>query len=484
MDNRSATDTADREISATRLFDAPPELVWKVWTDPRHIGRWWGPRGFTTTTYRMDVRPGGAWRFVMHGPDGVDYENNITFLEVVEPQRLVYEHGGGGEVEPVSFRVTVTLEPEGTRTRLNMRMVFPTKEARDFTADKYGAVEGLHQTLGRLEEKLGAIAAGSDDVEGPASDRELVVSREIDAPRAAVWRAWTDPAQVKRWWGPHGMTTPVCEIDLRPGGAFRTVMRDAAGTDHPCKGRYRGVVEPERLVFDNAALDERGDVAFEILATVTLDDQGGGRTKVTARVHHKSVAERENHERMGFFDGWGQTLERLAAHTAGLDPARQQFEIVRTFDAPRDLVWRAWTEREHLMQWFGPTGVTMPTATLDLRPGGRFHFSMRSPDGSELWGRFVFREIVPPERLAWAHAFSDKEGGLGRTPFGGEWPLELLTTVTFTEEAGRTTVTMRWSPLGPTDAERRAFDAAHDDMRTGWGGTFDRLEAHLASAKD
>ena len=85
-----ATESADREIIATRVFDAPRELVFKMWTDPKHVGRWWGPRGFTTTIHEMDVKPGGIWRLTMHGPDGRDYKNKVVFLEVEEPERLVY----------------------------------------------------------------------------------------------------------------------------------------------------------------------------------------------------------------------------------------------------------------------------------------------------------------------------------------------------------------------------------------------------------
>ncbi len=152
MDTRatSAIDTSDREIAATRIFDAPRDLVWRAWIDPKQIVQWWGPNGFTTTTYEMEVKPGGIWRFVMHGPDGRDYHNRITFLEVLAPERLVFRHGGGDDVEPVNHTTTVTFADLGGRTRLEMRMLFVSAEARRFVAEKYGAVEGLDQTLGRL----------------------------------------------------------------------------------------------------------------------------------------------------------------------------------------------------------------------------------------------------------------------------------------------------------------------------------------------
>ncbi|MBI3527485.1 MAG: SRPBCC domain-containing protein [Betaproteobacteria bacterium] len=150
----AAEATSDREIVLTRAFEASRELVWKAWTDPKHINEWWGPRGFTTTTHEIDVRPGGVWRFMMHGPDGVDYPNRIVYLEIVKPERLVYNHSGDGEAEDVQFQVTVTFAEEGGKTRLTLRMLFATAAERDKTVEQYGAIEGGNQTLDRLGEYL------------------------------------------------------------------------------------------------------------------------------------------------------------------------------------------------------------------------------------------------------------------------------------------------------------------------------------------
>ena len=119
---KAASDTADRELIFTRVFDAPRELVFKAWTDPRHLMQWWGPKGFTTSVYEMDVRPGGVWRLTMRGPDGVDYKNRIVFLEVVKPERLVYKHEPEKGSEPVSFETTVTFAEEGGKTRLTLQI--------------------------------------------------------------------------------------------------------------------------------------------------------------------------------------------------------------------------------------------------------------------------------------------------------------------------------------------------------------------------
>ena len=165
------------------------------------------------------------------------------------------------------------------------------------------------------------------------------------------------------------------------------------------------------------------------------------------------------------------------------DPRSGEFVISRTFDAPRRLVWAAWTDEGALVRWFGPKGVTTVAASVDLRPGGVMHYGLRSPDGVEFWGRFVYREVVPPERLVMVNSFSDASGGVTRHPWDPQWPLELLTTVTLDERDGKTTVTVRWSPIDPTDAERAKFDGSHDSMRGGWTGTFERLAEYLGVAR-
>jgi uncharacterized protein YndB with AHSA1/START domain len=145
-------DSDPRSIIGMREFDAPRDLVFAAWTDPEHLAQWWGPNGFTTTTHSFDFRPGGVWRFVMHGPDGRDYQNRITFDEVVPPERIVYRHGGGEDVEPVQFRQTVTFEDIGGRTRMTWRGDFPSATERDRVISEYGAAQGLVQTMTRLGE--------------------------------------------------------------------------------------------------------------------------------------------------------------------------------------------------------------------------------------------------------------------------------------------------------------------------------------------
>lgn len=157
--------------------------------------------------------------------------------------------------------------------------------------------------------------------------------------------------------------------------------------------------------------------------------------------------------------------------------------ITRTFAAPRDVVWKAFTESERLARWWGPKGTTIDTCTMDLRPGGLFHYCLRSPDGAEMWGRFVYREIDAPDRLVFVLSFSDMDGGITRAPFDPEWPLELLMTITFEAQDGKTAITLRGIALNANALERAAFEAGHASMQEGFAGTWDRLDEYLAKTR-
>jgi uncharacterized protein YndB with AHSA1/START domain len=158
------------------------------------------------------------------------------------------------------------------------------------------------------------------------------------------------------------------------------------------------------------------------------------------------------------------------------------FVISHTFDAPLEVVWKAWTERERLMKWFGPKGFVMEFAKMDFRPGGMFHYKLKSPDGKDMWGKFSYREISPPRRLVWVNSFSDENANVTRHPLHELWPLEMLTTVTFEQEGGKTKVTVDFRALNPSDSERHTFDSNHPSMRAGWGGTFEQLEQFLPNS--
>ncbi|MFT4125116.1 MAG: SRPBCC family protein [Gordonia sp. (in: high G+C Gram-positive bacteria)] len=140
---------ADREIVISRVIQASRDLVFKAFTEVRHLSRWWGPEGYTTTTKTFEFHVGGEWEFTMHGPDGTDYPEWITWTELVPPERIAFRHGEH-RGDPNAFKSVLTFAADGATTRVEMRTVFPTKEARDEAVEKYHAVEGGQQTLGNL----------------------------------------------------------------------------------------------------------------------------------------------------------------------------------------------------------------------------------------------------------------------------------------------------------------------------------------------
>ena len=300
--------TRAREIVITRVFDAPRELVFQMWTDPQHLAYWWGPRGFTTTIQEMDVKAGGAWRMIMHGPDGANYPNHNVFVEVVKPERLVYTHGGGREGGPsADFEQTATFDDLSGKTKLTMRSLFPPAADRDRVVKQFNAFEGANQTLDRLGERLAQMA----------TNRKLVITRVFDAPREVVFKAWTDPQRLKRWWGPKNFTNPVCEVDVRPGGAMRIHMRAPDGTIYPMTGVYREIAEPERLVFTASALGAKGDPLFEQLTTVTFAEVNG-KTKLTVEASFSKVKPEAAPHLAGAEMGWNMSLDRLAEEVGGM----------------------------------------------------------------------------------------------------------------------------------------------------------------------
>ena len=137
----------DREIRSTRIFKTPRDMVFSLWTDVAHLSKWWGPNGFTLTSSAFEFKPGGTWEFILHGPDGVDYRNKIRYQTIKAPERIEYEHVNG----PV-HRVIVLFEEYGNETMVHFRMIFETSTLRDQVASQFHAVEGLEQTLSRLEQ--------------------------------------------------------------------------------------------------------------------------------------------------------------------------------------------------------------------------------------------------------------------------------------------------------------------------------------------
>lgn len=316
--------SSDREIVISRVMNAPRELVFKAWSDPKHVNQWWGPNGFTNTFTKFELKTGGMWVYTMLGPDGVIYPNWIKFEEVILGEKLVYSHGAELN-EPAHFHVTVTFQSEGTgKTKVTQKSVFPSKEARDYVVENFGALEGGKQHIAKME-------------------------------------------------------------------AYAKKLEESRG------------VEP--------------------------------------------------------------------------------FIHTRTFDASMELMFQLWTDPEHMKHWSGPKGVTIKYSNIDFRPGGRNHYCMVTPDGNEMWGLQVYREIDRPRSFVYVNSFSNEKGEVTRPPFSDSWPLEMLTTISFIEKDGKTTVQIEWLPINCTDEEIKTFNAGRPGMHQGWGGSLDKLEEYIGTLR-
>ncbi len=285
----SAGGTPEREIYAKRVFDAPRELVWKMFTEPEHISKWWGPTGFSTTIAEMEVKAGGVWKHVMHGPDGRDYPNEIVYVEVVKPERIVYDH-----VSYPAFRSTVLLEEEGKKTAVSMRMVFATAELREKVAKEHKAVEGLAQTIGRLGEHLAAYP--------------VIIERRFDAPMETVWKAITEIEQMKEWF-----MGELHSFKAEVGFETEFMVRHE-GKEYPHLWKVTEVVPGRKYSVEWRFKGYSGSS----LATMELfAEEGGTKLRLTHAGLENYPREATELSRANFASGWSSLInEKLREHLA------------------------------------------------------------------------------------------------------------------------------------------------------------------------
>jgi uncharacterized protein YndB with AHSA1/START domain len=291
LKNDPAESHPEREIVISRILHAPRELAWEAMTSPEHVVNWWGPRGFTSTIEEMNVKPGGKWNLIMHGPDGAEYPNYSVFTEVVKPERLVFVHGGhrkGGGPE-ANFVSTWTFDAVGeNKTKVTIRMVFPTAEERDTVVKTYGAIEGGRQTLERLAEFM--IRKGEP----------FVIERTFNAPIAKVWTAITDRDAMSEWY------FDLKEFKPEVGFEFSFLVEwDDNRFDHRC--RVTEVIPGRKLAHTWRYEGHPG----ESLVTWELFDEGG---KTRLRLTHEGL---DNFPKLPMFDrsnfneGWTSLTGKL-----------------------------------------------------------------------------------------------------------------------------------------------------------------------------
>jgi len=323
------------------------------------------------------------------------------------------------------------------------------------------------------------------------SQREIVFTHFYDAPRDVLFRAFTERDHVRHWWGPFGFKNTIHEMSVLPGGVWRCTMHGPDGTDYPNVIHYREVVPPQRLTYRHGS-GVPGEPEFDMEVTFVGEDGG---TRVTLRQTHESAARADEVKRYAI-EGGRQTLTRLEGYLGTMrerigswviegseaTPIDTDFVFARVFEAPRDLVWRVMTMTAHLERWFGPAGMKMRVVSSELRPGGQFRYAMKVGE-SEMFGRFVYRELARPERLAYVVSFTDAHFEPARHPLSPSWPLELLAISSLTDFDGKTVLFGRSLPIHATEEECQTFKAGHPSLSQGLQGTYDQLAKYLKSVR-
>jgi uncharacterized protein YndB with AHSA1/START domain len=305
---------------------------------------------------------------------------------------------------------------------------------------------------------------------------ELKLTRVYDATVRAVWAAWTDPAQVAKWWGPRGFTLTTHAKDLRVGGIWHYTMHGPDGTDYPNKTLYHEVEPYSRLVYDHGGYDDRAPL-FRV--TVSFSEHKG-RTKLEMTMTLPTPEAAEETRKFIKKAGGESTWDRLAEHLAKESSGKERFVINRSFDAPLELMFDMWTNPEHIARWTAPTGAEMRFIRAEIRPGGSSFYVMIGPHG-KMYGRAEYQRIERPHQIVYLQQFCDEREQLTRHPLAAKWPETMLTTVTLTAEGDdRTRVTVTWEPYGAVTAEElETFVKARGGMTQGWTGSFDKLEGLL-----
>jgi uncharacterized protein YndB with AHSA1/START domain len=305
-------------VTITRIFDAPRSLVWKAWTDPELLKRWWGPKFFTAPVIKADLRVGGNYLYAMRSPDDKDFWSTGTYREIVPFERIVVTDSFAdekGRIVPASYygmagdfpleaKVTSIFEEKKGKTRFTLQYeITPPKEMLD------PMIAGWNESFDKLEKVLAeekSRRAKTLLVAEPGT-LEASVIRTFDAPREKLFQAYTDPALMVKWWAPRRFSILIEKLEVRPGGSWRILNRDPDGSEFWFHGVYHEV-SPDRLVY---TFEFEGMPGHAMLGIVTLEEMNG-KTTVTEKSVFESVADRDGMIAAGMEDGGYETMDRLA----------------------------------------------------------------------------------------------------------------------------------------------------------------------------
>jgi uncharacterized protein YndB with AHSA1/START domain len=309
-----------------------------------------------------------------------------------------------------------------------------------------------------------------------AINKELTITRFFNAPPALVFKAWTDPKHLAQWWGPKGFTNPVCEVDVRPGGAINIDMTFPDGRSHPMGGTFHEVDEPHRLVFSTRAFElADGTYALEVLNTITFEELHG-KTKLTVHAKVTKAGAGSEMPVAGMNQGWNESLDRLTSElrqTQGAkfnlvaDYGKQDATITRTFSAPLELVFKVSTDPKHIPNWWGPRFLTTVVDKQELKTGGSWRFVQTEPGGRVHGFHGVYHEVLAPVKLVYTFEYEGQPGHVA------------LVTDTYEEKNGKTTMTSQTIFQSVEDRD----GMVNSGMEFGVAEGIERFEEILATMK-
>jgi len=301
----------------------------------------------------------------------------------------------------------------------------------------------------------------------------LTITRTYAAPKELMFQLFTQVEHLKRWFCPLGWSVAEADLDLTVGGAWRVKMVYPDGEGLVMKGTYREITRPDKVVFTHVWEKGHPNAEIETLITVTFAESGGKTTMTFVQEGFTTESSRDDH-----LQGWSDAFVNLesAINEESDESATVSLRIERTFNAPRQVVWDAWTNPAALEKWFGPIGCTLKNLKADIQEGGEYVYEMTMPGGTPMHAKWAFRRLIEPKYMCIVFGFCDPEGNLQPTTMLPVWPLNHRSDVLFVDMGEKTLMLMRSTPIHATEEEIAAYEGMIENMNMGWKGTLDKLD--------